>query len=158
MYLLDVCGHGVGPSLMSVAVLHALRSASHRAVDFRKPAQVLESLNNIYQMQNSNDLYFTIWYGVYRPADRQLEYACAGHPPALLIDAIPSDTVLYLVSDGTYEVEKPGGGMLNVNDLAQFLSRSTAGASDLDEWWKYLVQVRGGTALEDDYSLVRFHF
>src|SRR5262249_12053493 len=32
LYLLDVCGHGVGPSLMSVSVLHMLRSASLRDV------------------------------------------------------------------------------------------------------------------------------
>jgi sigma-B regulation protein RsbU (phosphoserine phosphatase) len=187
MYLLDVCGHGVGPSLMSVAVLHALRSATHRAVDFRRPAQVLESLNAIYQMENSNDLYFTIWYGVYRPADRQLEFACAGHPPALLIDGpthtvrnlkvkgvpigflpqikyesstmtIPPNARLYLLSDGTYEIEKPDGGMLSVDDLAQFLRHSSAGAADLDEWWERLLKLHGGVALEDDYSIVRFHF
>jgi phosphoserine phosphatase RsbU/P len=43
LYLLDVCGHGVGPSLMSVAVLHMLRSASLRDVDLRKPGEVLST-------------------------------------------------------------------------------------------------------------------
>jgi sigma-B regulation protein RsbU (phosphoserine phosphatase) len=37
LYLLDVCGHGVGPSLLSVAALHVLQSASLRHVDFRDP-------------------------------------------------------------------------------------------------------------------------
>lgn len=137
-------------------------------------------------MHTGSDLYFTIWYGVYHPADRRLEYACAGHPPALLIDAlgtlqplktkgvpigfvpqvkyesrvttIPLNARLYLLSDGTYEVEKPGGGMLSVADLAQFMSRSSLSASDLDEWWKYLLQLHGDPLLEDDYSIVRFHF
>jgi serine phosphatase RsbU (regulator of sigma subunit) len=187
LYLLDVCGHGVGPSLLSVAVLHLLRSASLRDVDFRSPVQVLESLNDTYQMQTGSDLYFTLWYGVYRPADRQLEYACAGHPPALLIDAdlgavhllkakgvpigfvpqvkydsrvttIPRNARLYLISDGTYEVEKPDGRMLSVAELAQFMSRPSLGTSDLDEWFKYLLQLHGGALLEDDYSIVRFHF
>lgn len=187
LYLLDVCGHGVGPSLMSVAVLHMLRSASLRDVDFRSPAQVLRSLNETYQMESGGDLYFTLWYGVYRPADRQLEYACAGHPPALLIDAelgtvqplkvkgvpiglvprveyecgrtpVPRNSRLYLLSDGTYEVEKPDGGMVTVEELAQFMRSSSPGAADLDEWWRYLVRLRGGLALDDDFSIVRFEF
>lgn len=187
LYLLDVCGHGVGPSLMSVAVLHLLRSASLRDVDFRRPGQVLGSLNETYQMESASDLYFTLWYGVYRPADRLLEYACAGHPPALLIDAgqttvqqlktkgvpiglvpqvqyecavtaVPPNARLYLLSDGTYEVEKPDGEMLRVEDLAHFMRCAPASTSDLDDWWQYLLQLHGGPALEDDYSIVRFHF
>lgn len=121
------------------------------------------------------------------PADRRLEYACAGHPPALLVDAVPGtvqplkakgvpiglvpqvkyesavtavppNARLYLLSDGTYEVEKPDGGMLTVEDLAQFMRRAPAGAADLDDWWKYLQQLHGSPALEDDYSIVRFQF
>jgi hypothetical protein len=48
--------------------------------------------------------------------------------------------------------------MLTVADLAQFMSRSCLGASELHEWWKYLLQLDGGALLEDDYSIVRFHF
>jgi hypothetical protein len=48
--------------------------------------------------------------------------------------------------------------MLTVADLAQFMSRPSLGASDLDEWLKYLQQLHGGALLEDDYSIVRFHF
>ncbi|MEI8191965.1 MAG: response regulator, partial [candidate division NC10 bacterium] len=45
MYLLDVCGHGVGTALLSVSVLDMLRSQSLPDVDFRMPAQVLRALN-----------------------------------------------------------------------------------------------------------------
>jgi hypothetical protein len=48
--------------------------------------------------------------------------------------------------------------MLTVDDLARFLSRSSQGASDLDEWWRYLLQLQGGPALADDFSIVRFEF
>ena len=81
MYLLDVCGHGVGASLLSIGVLNALRTGSLANVDFRDPSQVLAALNAVYQMERHNDLYFTIWYGVYQPAARSLEFAGAGHPP-----------------------------------------------------------------------------
>jgi sigma-B regulation protein RsbU (phosphoserine phosphatase) len=36
-------------------------------------------------MNYQNDKYFTIWYGVYNRVTRQLTYASAGHPPAILI-------------------------------------------------------------------------
>ncbi len=85
LYLLDVCGHGIGPSLMSVGVLNTLRSGSLPQVDLRDPEQVMAGLNRIYRMQAHNDLFFTIWYGVYAPATRRLDYSAAGHPPALLV-------------------------------------------------------------------------
>ncbi len=85
LYLLDVCGHGIGPSLLSVGVLNTLRSGSLPGVDPRDPAQVLQGLNRLYPMASHNDLFFTLWYGVYSVADRQLAYSAAGHPPALLV-------------------------------------------------------------------------
>ena len=142
LYLLDVCGHGIGPSLLSVAVLDTLRSGSLPNVDLRDPAQVMAGLNRIYRMEEHYDLYFTLWYGVYVPAARRLEYAAAGHPPALLIPAgggrgaqqlasrgAPIGTVahgawrtesvdvaqrssLYLLSDGAFEILRPDGTML----------------------------------------------
>jgi sigma-B regulation protein RsbU (phosphoserine phosphatase) len=45
---------------------------------------VLKRLNDAFPMDKHNDKYFTIWYGVYRRATRQLAYASGGHPPALL--------------------------------------------------------------------------
>ena len=40
MYLLDVCGHGVGAALLSVSVLNTLRAQTLPGVDFRQPAAV----------------------------------------------------------------------------------------------------------------------
>lgn len=85
LYLLDVCGHGIGPSLLSVGVLNSLRSGSLVDVDPRDPTQVLKGLNRLYPMAAHNDLFFTLWYGVYSVARRSLAYSAAGHPPALLV-------------------------------------------------------------------------
>jgi sigma-B regulation protein RsbU (phosphoserine phosphatase) len=111
MYLLDVCGHGVGPSLMSVGALNALRSGSLRGADLRDPSQVLAELNEQFQMERHNDLFFSIWYGVYRPADRTLSYAGAGHPPALLLRDAPGGgaTVQMLAGAGPPIGVMPGG-------------------------------------------------
>jgi serine phosphatase RsbU (regulator of sigma subunit) len=152
IYLLDVCGHGVGPSLLSVAVLHVLQAASLRDVDFRNPGEVLRALNETYQMQSNSDLYFTLWYGVYQPASRQLDFGCAGHPPAMLVEpgtdrvellktrglpiglmpdtvyvrgtiTVPRNRRLYLLSDGVFEVERPDGTMLTFDEFVKFMTR-----------------------------------
>jgi sigma-B regulation protein RsbU (phosphoserine phosphatase) len=85
IYLLDVCGHGVGAALLSVSVMNALRAQTLSGVDFRDPAAILGALNRSYRMDDQNNLYFTAWYGVYRRKTRELVYASGGHPPAILI-------------------------------------------------------------------------
>lgn len=85
IYLLDVSGHGLGAALLSTSVLNVLRSQSLPGTNFYRPDKVLESLNNMFQMTDQNEKYFTIWYGVYNRVNRQLMYASAGHPPAVLL-------------------------------------------------------------------------
>jgi serine phosphatase RsbU (regulator of sigma subunit) len=53
--------------------------------DFRRPEAVLSSLNQAFQMENQNGLYFTIWYGVYHRPTGTLRYASAGHPPPIVV-------------------------------------------------------------------------
>lgn len=85
MYLLDVSGHGLGSALLSTSVLNVLRSQSLPDVSFYRPEKVLQALNETFQMSAQNEKYFTIWYGVLNCANRQLLYASAGHPPAVLV-------------------------------------------------------------------------
>ncbi|NJN03318.1 MAG: SpoIIE family protein phosphatase [Leptolyngbyaceae cyanobacterium SL_1_1] len=85
IYLLDVSGHGLGSALLSTSVLNVLRSQSLPNVNFYRPEKVLQALNETFQMDDQHDKYFTIWYGVYNYATRQLSYASAGHPPAVLV-------------------------------------------------------------------------
>jgi serine phosphatase RsbU (regulator of sigma subunit) len=188
LYLLDVCGHGVGPSLLSIAVLHVLQAAALRDVDFRDPVQVLGALNERYQMESHHGLYFTLWYGVFHRATRRLAYGCAGHPAAVLLDAgspgvqllkakgrpialapgavyaseaivVPPGTRLYLFSDGVFEVQRSDGTMTTFEEFVDFLKGAgTDGQSDLDRLFQHLVQIRGGGALEDDFSIVQFAF
>lgn len=85
LYLLDVSGHGMGATLPSIAVLNLLRTQSLPGANLYQPDQVLRALNEVFQMDNQGDKYFTIWYGVYTPKNCQLLYASAGHPPAVLL-------------------------------------------------------------------------
>ncbi len=74
-YLLDVCGHGVRAALMSVSAMNVLRAESLPGCDFRNVSQVLSALNNAFLMDQHNQMYFTIWYGVYHKKTRELNYS-----------------------------------------------------------------------------------
>jgi len=153
-YLLDVSGHGVGSALLSVSVLNLMRTRSLRhsrtsqnTTNFYSPSEVLCDLNNTFQMSVHNDMYFTIWYGVYDKQTHQLVYSSAGHPPSVLIsnEEIPkikllktsglpigmmpdisyqeqacdidTNSRLYLFSDGVYEVPQEDETIWGFNAL-----------------------------------------
>ena len=86
IYLIDVSGHGVGAALLSVSVMNVLRSQSLPGTDFKDPEQVLASLNVAFPGEEHNDMFFTIWYGVFNKTTRELTYASGGHPPAIFFD------------------------------------------------------------------------
>lgn len=84
-YLLDVCGHGVGAALLSISVMNVIRTQSLINTDFLDPSQVLTALNETFPMEKHNNMFFTIWYGVFDKRTRILTYSNGGHPPAILI-------------------------------------------------------------------------
>ena len=85
IYLLDVCGHGVGPALLGVSAMNSVRSAGSGGADLRDPSSVLARLNTLFPMIQHGGMFFTIWYGVYRRSTRTISYSGGGHPPALLV-------------------------------------------------------------------------
>lgn len=101
VYLLDVSGHGVGSSLLSVSALNMLRSHTLPNTDLKEPGQVLQGLNLAFAEELHNNKYFTIWYGVFCPSTRRLTYSGGGHPPALLFNGTPrEESVIRLKSNG----------------------------------------------------------
>ncbi|MFK8185037.1 MAG: PP2C family protein-serine/threonine phosphatase [Phormidesmis sp.] len=151
IYLVDVAGHGVKSALLSISVLNILRARSLPQADFHVPRSVLNKLNQIFQMSDRGEDYFTMWYGVYNCRSHQLTYASAGHPPALLISANPqepvkqldtggipigmfpdfdfedasqiveADTRLYVFSDGVYEISQPEGNIWGLDNFTSLL-------------------------------------
>ena len=91
LYLLDVSGHGLRAALLSVSVQNILRSQSLPNVNFYEPAHVLSALNEMFEMDQRRNCYFTLWYGVYDRQKRQLVYSSAGHPPAVLLSPPEAD-------------------------------------------------------------------
>ncbi|AFZ03010.1 SpoIIE family protein phosphatase [Calothrix sp. PCC 6303] len=111
IYLLDVSGHGVGSALLSVSVLNLLRSQSLLNTDFRKPGEVLKTLNQNFQMSAHGDKYFTIWYGVYNYSTRQLIYASAGHPSGVLLHQTSNQVEVKRLGS----LDLPIGFLLDIN-------------------------------------------
>jgi sigma-B regulation protein RsbU (phosphoserine phosphatase) len=118
-YLLDVSGHGVGSALLSVSAMNALRSQALPQTDFRMPGQVLGALNNAFQMDQQNGLFFTIWYGVYHKPTRRLDYSGGGHPPVLLVTGPSSD-------QATLEILEASGPMIGAVPDLEFKTSSIA--------------------------------
>jgi sigma-B regulation protein RsbU (phosphoserine phosphatase) len=137
VYVVDVCGHGVGAALLSVSVLNVLNAQTLTGVDFRHPAEVLAGLNAAFPMERQHGMFFTIWYGVFHAPERRLEYAAAAHPAAILLPPgesprqlgqpnlpigvmegleygvqaahVPAGSRLVVISDGAFEVRLPDG-------------------------------------------------
>jgi sigma-B regulation protein RsbU (phosphoserine phosphatase) len=186
MYLLDVCGHGVGAALLSVSVQHAIRSQSLTNARFDQPHEVLSALNKTFPMDAHDGRFFTMWYGVYDRRERAIRYASAGHPPAILLSErneesrlgcanliagvdentvydlhhhdVPAGSRLYLFSDGVFEAETTDGQLVGLAGLVKLLQSAPAGASLPRYVYDEIARVHGSTAFLDDFSLVEFCF
>lgn len=188
IYLLDVCGHGVESALLSVSAMNVVRNHTLPSTDFRHPAQVMTRMNDAFQMDRQNGLYFTMWYGVFDRMTRQLAFSSAGHPPAVIVtdtsdepivlmkpglmvggiagttfDAdvvyVPPHSRLYLFSDGVYELTKPDDTMMTFDEFVQILAeRPESDASRVEGIITTLRQLRGSDQFEDDVSIVEVRF
>jgi phosphoserine phosphatase RsbU/P len=183
LYLLDVSGHGVGAALLSVSVMNVIRARTLRNTDFRRPAAVLRALNETFPMENQNNLYFTIWYGVFARSTRILHFASAGHPPALLLRngspiqlrtaspaigcladypvvesqiEIQSGDQLLVLSDGVYELQKPSGDSGTLADVEEMV-RSSANVTPATVL-SAAQRLQGKEVFEDDFSLLHVRF
>ena len=120
MYMIDVSGHGVSSSLVTVSVSQMLRPA-HTSTEaqaqkevpdqssiFVSPAAVLEMLDNAYPYERF-DTYFTITYLVLDTATGELRYSNAGHPFPVVVRG-----------DGNLELLEAGGCMIGLGGMTPF--------------------------------------
>jgi sigma-B regulation protein RsbU (phosphoserine phosphatase) len=182
VFLLDVCGHGIGAALLSVSVLNTLQKQSIPGVDFADPSAVLAALNRTFPMEQQNNMFFTIWYGVLDLRSRELRFACGGHPPAILTAfrregprelrapgpivggfpgvqyvtgcqiLAPGDRV-HVFSDGVYELAREDGTTVQLPEFIAELGRPVAG-DRLDAVLAWAARIRVGSRFEDDVSIL----
>ena len=187
VYLLDVCGHGVGAALLSVSVLNFLRSGTLPAAEARNPSSVLGRLNTTFLMERHNDMYFSLWYGVYNTRKQEIEYSSGGHPPAILITPdggskklcvggtvvgavspveyksecvnIPPGSLLYVFSGGTYEItlSNASAPIMGYSDFAKLLENNKGGKG-LSEILAEIKELHASPVFDDDISMMEFRF
>lgn len=190
LYLLDVCGHGVGASLLSVSAINVIRSGAMVNTDVRDPAAVLAALNKAFPMEEQNNMYFTLWYGVYQKSTRILRHCSGGHPSSLLLIprpdgtntveeirspgmiigimpestyttgtcTIPAGARLVMLCDGTYEIRRKDGSMMEFDEFKAFLAEHGAKPDAFELVLAWIRSQRGEGPLDDDFSLVRILF
>ncbi len=188
VYLMDVSGHGVGAAMHSVAVMNVLRQRALPGVDFSDPAAVLSSLNDRFQMADHGGMYFTIWYGVYRPGDRTLTYSSAGHHPAYLVPpertttmplgepalmigamlghtyeasraTVPPGSTLHVFSDGVFEVVDADGRQWQLSDfLPLLLAPAVSGVTEPARLYRAVQAASRTEVFDDDFSLLSLSF
>ena len=107
LFLLDVSGHGTGAAMHAMSVAQVMRERVLPDVDFRDPSSVVAGLNARFPMERNNNLFFTIWYGVYDTVTRALTFASGGHHAAYLL---PSDNIAW--EPVPLEVQNPIVGMM----------------------------------------------
>ncbi len=151
MTIVDVSGHSIGPGLFMVETRSALRAQANWQVS---PAQALAALNEfLFEDLNNADFFITMTYLQYSPKTRQLSYANAGHPPALLsrrhdsqcrqLDAdglvlgvlqqvsfeektltVESGDTVLLYTDGLIEAENSAGEFFGLERVCRALSEA----------------------------------
>jgi len=182
-YLLDVSGHGVKSALLSVSILHVLRTCGLANVDCSDPGAVLSALNQTYLARRQSELYFTIWYGVLNVQTRQLRYSAGGHPPAIVRSRngenlrltanappvgcfsdveFPSDQILlavptdiYVFSDGMFDMQRREGARA-LDSLVEFLLEPSAtDGRSVEEVRLRAMELLDGRPLPDDCSILK---
>ncbi len=99
LYVLDVSGHGVASSLMSVSLGRLLSPPTDASsilirggdgpdrLEPVRPAEVAGRLNRLFPFEVETEQYSTLVYGVIDPAAREFAYTLAGHPAPVLLPA-----------------------------------------------------------------------
>jgi serine phosphatase RsbU (regulator of sigma subunit) len=187
-FLFDVSGHGIGAAMLSVSILNVLRQRALPGCDFRSPTDVLGRLNAMFQMENHNGMFFTIWYGVYDRRQQRLVYASAGHHPAYLVSAdqaraiplktdgpligvmeefdfeecsaeVPEGATLHLFSDGVFEVDDEKGRQLGLSNLLPLLQQPPVeGRSEPQRIYQSVREFARSGPLDDDFSYLVVKF
>ena len=130
-YMINVMGQGTSAAMQSVALMSLLARRAMPATDPATPASVLAGLS-ASAGEGGRNAHYAIWYGVMDLATGWLDYASAGHAPALLTRprgetealgsecpliglapghrfvarraAMPRGAALHLIGDGAWEL------------------------------------------------------
>ena len=176
LYVVDVSGHGVASSLLSVAVARSMtRSVSSSSILAQlgpdgtplvtPPHDVAEELNKRFPMEDQGELYFTMFYGVFNRKTGLLQYVSAGHVPPVLFrkngkpEILPAEGFAIGWIDGIdYDLEQV---MLEPGDRLFVFSDGVPEAMDQDlnelgdQRMLQSIEATGKLSLEESVSHVK---
>lgn len=182
-YLIDVSGHGVGAALLSTTVHNIIKAKSLRNTDFYNPAEVLINLNKNFNMEDHDNKYFALWYGVLNLSSLELTCASAFHPPAIgisngdiikfgnkemmigafsdyeynnLVYQLSEDEIIFLFSDGCFEIQSDSGASLEFENFLSILKSSLDKKDEaLDYIHSNLSSLSNSNSFDDDFSIIK---
>jgi phosphoserine phosphatase RsbU/P len=117
-YVLDVTGHGIASSLLSVAASHFLSPYSDLSFARKNgngiacPTEVVSRLSRQFGSNENFSQFFTILYGILDLDTYECGYVCAGHPPPVLLSGGKArvleggDLPVGVVSDAQYTARR----------------------------------------------------
>jgi len=196
-YIIDVAGHGIASAMQSFTLSRLLspdiRCSNHLVFSLpeapdcpllRSTPTVIANLNQQFQTNESNILYFTMIYGVMDTKAHTIDLCQAGHTqPLYLQQGKPAEFIvsaglpvgiiddayyepvqfdyrsgdrLFLYSDGITECESPSGEMFGTERLRRFVdeTRHLQVSQVIRELDERIRSWRGKEGFEDDISLL----
>jgi serine phosphatase RsbU (regulator of sigma subunit)/anti-sigma regulatory factor (Ser/Thr protein kinase) len=155
LVIADVCGKGVPAAFFMAMSSAILRESGHLSDN---PARVLAHANQLLCQRNPMEMFVTVFYAVYDPANQHLSYSCAGHNPPYLrhsdgtvrqldvthdmaLGMLPDmdytaheyvladGDILLLYTDGVTEAMSPTGEEFGIARLTEWFSTSAKGLS-----------------------------
>lgn len=177
----DVCGHGIGPALLTAETRAYLRALTRANADI---GQVATLVNRLLWDDVSGGRFLTLFFGRLDPIERTLTYASAGHPGYLVhssgritplkshtaplgmfenllvpasapIELLPDD-VLFVATDGLFDAQAADGTLLGRDMCLEWLRdhRSESTERIVEELLDATRRFAGGAALQDDVTIV----
>ncbi|GAB4570447.1 MAG: hypothetical protein Kow0077_04580 [Anaerolineae bacterium] len=151
LVIADVADKGM-PAALYMALCRTLLRAVARNRD--DPAETLMRVNTLLLEDTRSDLFVTIWYGIWNPADGSITYSSAGHNPPLVLrhgETVPHilrlrgialgvlpdiqlqtqriilepGDMLVLYTDGITEALDPQGMQLELSRLGNVITENT---------------------------------
>ena len=156
----DISGRGMEAVCQSIQLQEWFKYQSLPEIDYSDPASVVSALN--WQVQDSKQVFLTLWYGCFHRPTQTLTYCSSGHPPALLTTsegdveelATPAPPLGVFAESDYYNSQctvAPGDGLLLYTDGIYQIALSSGGRWQRDKFvdlWSSIRRSQGPQPLQ----------
>jgi phosphoserine phosphatase RsbU/P len=177
----DVCGHGIGPALLTAETRAYLRALTRANADV---GQVATLVNRLLWDDVRGGRFLTLFFGRLDPVERTISYASAGHPAYVIHSSgritqlkshtaplgmfedlvVPSsapiklskDDVLFVATDGLFDARACDGTLLGRDLCLECMLEHRAQSTEriVDELLDTARRFADGAPLLDDVTIV----